>query len=204
MKNIEKLTVINNIIDVEELSCFSSLKNVKRLEFECADSFEIGDIKNFVMSFSGLKILNLKYINVYGDIAKFLTEFPATQTLILEEYEIYCNISSLLDILNTLGTMKNVQILESFSINKDFKIDIYLIKDLDHLDLEKDLDKQETKDILEKAMEIADQKLPEQTVSIKDTKYGFIITKMEENSSRLEIDNPYAHGSHVHGGHSTL
>ena len=179
MKNMETLIVDNNIFNVEELSWILRLKNLKRIQFSFADSFDVGHFRNLKF-LSTLKILHLTNINLFGDIAKFLTEFPVTQTLILEDYEsesnkLYCNISSLLAVLNALGTMKNLQILDD--------IDIHLNCDLNQI--VNDLDEQDTKGIFEKAMEIADQKLLKETVFIKDTKHGFRIVKIKDNVSRF-------------------
>ena len=186
MKNMETLIVHNNIFGVEELSWILRLKNLKRLQFSFADSFDVGHFRNLKF-LPTLKILHLTNINLFGDIAKFLTEFPVTQTLILEDFEfesnkLYCNISSLLAVLNALGTMKNLQILDD--------IDIHLNCDFDEpFQIDNDLDEQETKGIFEKAMEIADQKLLKETVFIKDTKHGFRIVKIKDNVSRF-IEEP--------------
>ena len=85
-----------------------------------------------------------------------------------------CATSSLLDMVNVLGTMENLQILDCA-----IQLNFLLLFSADYLD------EQETKDMLENAMKIIDQKLLNEIVFIKDYDYGFEVKKDKNRPCQL-------------------
>ena len=153
MTNIENLTIgIENVSIVNQgtLSWISNLTNLKKIQL----SFDFYDqpIKVFL-----------------GEIATILR---SPYILMLErDCTIYCSISSMIDMINALGTMKDLQILDCAIL--EFNVSCY------------DLDEQETKGMYEKAMKIIDQKLNNVTFSIYDYEYGFEMKKDKNRPCQL-------------------
>ena len=146
MKNIESLDV--PIVNQETLSWILNFTNLKKIQL----GFNYGHQPMVISETSRQENIKL----FLGDIASILT---SPHILILErDCNIDCAISSLLDMVNALATMKNPQILEC-------AIHFYCDRGCY-------LDKQEIKDVLEKATKIIVQKLPNETVSIT---HGFYL-----------------------------
>ena len=95
-----------------------------------------------------------------GMIDKFLMEVPPTQLLIiLENCHFFFHISSLLDILNSLGKMKDKKILK--------------MKDI-HAFLDNNLNEEMTIEIFEKAQKMIDENFNElKCTSFRETRYCF-------------------------------
>ena len=153
MTNIENLTIgIENVSIVNQgtLSWISNLTNLKKIQL----SFDLyaQPIKVFL-----------------GEIATILR---SPYILMLErDCTIYCSISSMIDMINALGTMKDLQILDCAIL--EFNVSCY------------DLDEQETKGMYEKAMKIIDQKLPNETITIYDYDYEFEMKKEKNQPCQL-------------------
>ena len=132
------------------MSWISNLTNLKKIQL----GFRYDDCER-----SGQQDIQL----FLGDIATILT---SPHILILErDCKICCHIFDLLDIVNALGTMKNLQILDCAT---HFSFDCYCTgifnPTIGHPWMR---DEQKIKQIVEKAMKTIDEKLPNETVSIE-------------------------------------
>ena len=109
---------------------------------------------------------------------QFLKQFPPGQKLIIQGNCYFSfHITSLLEILNSLGEMKDKKMLKIYNL---------LIQDLD-LD---DLDEEETKEILEKALEIIDQKFDDlEYIDIRDEEFSNDFKLFKEKGKLWQIDN---------------
>ena len=123
--------------------------------------FDIPYLFDILKKMNGLKIIQFSNCMMNkGVIDKFLMEVPPTRLLlILEDCHFFFHISSLLDILNSLGEMKNKKILKMKYI---------------HAFLDNDLDEEMTIEIFEKAQKMIDEKFNElKCTSIRETRYCF-------------------------------
>ena len=113
--------------------------------------FDLPYLFDILKKMNGLKIIQFSNCMMNkGMIDKFLMEVPPTRLLlILEDCHFFFHISSLLDILNSLGEMKDKKILE--------------IVDYTCFFLDNDLDKEKTKEIFKKAQDIIDEKFNDLT-----------------------------------------
>ena len=160
-KNLKKLTIMGELIhddygsaelDVDLSYMLDVLKKIHGMEMIVFESW-------------GLKK------EFFG---QFLKQFPPGQTLIIQRNCYFSfHITSLLEILNSLGEMKDKKILKIYNI------------DTIHFN---DLDEEETKEILKKAQEIIDEKFDDlEHIDIRDEKYDFKLFK--EKGKVWQIDN---------------
>ena len=118
---------------------------------------------------NGMKMIQLANCWLKEDFFdQFLKQFPPGHSLIIGmNCMIFIHITSLLEILTSLGEMKAQK---NLNIDKmDIKIEASLINDLD---------KEKTKEILKKAQEIIDEKFDQlDWAHLKERRYGFNFRK---------------------------
>ena len=142
-KNLKKLTIKGVILDVDLSYMFDVVKKI-----------------------DGMKTIQLADCWLKKDFFyQFLKQFPPGHSLIIHpNCMIHFHITSLLEILNSLGEMK---------AQKNLKIYDKIVVRLDN-----DLDKEKTKEILKKAQEIIDEKFDElEYANLREEKYGFSLSK---------------------------
>lgn len=179
MKNVETLDIgcTDDNLDLEWILRFKNLKTLKITRTPFVLTLKYFDertsyVTNFgslgansenLKKMTGLKNLQLIHCGLTGDVVKFFNELPPGLKLALHQCKISSNIASLLDILNCLGKMKNIQILNNI---------IFC--------LDNDWEAQMTKDIMEKAKEITDQIFSgELDIWIEENKHQFKIWKLK-------------------------
>ena len=112
---------------------------------------------------------------------QFWKQFPPGQTLVIQGNCWFSfQITSLLEILNSLGEMKDKKMLKINNIE-------WGVNYMDGLD---DLDEEKTKEILEKAKEIIKEKFDElEYIYLRERKYGFKLWK--EKGKIWQIDDVF-------------
>lgn len=123
--------------------------------------FDLSHMFDILKKMNGLKTIQFaNCIMNKGMIDKFLMEFPHTQFLVIfENCNFFFHISSVLEILNCLGEMKDKKILKMKNI---------------HAFLDNDLDEEMTIEIFKKAQKMIDEKFNElKCTSLRETRYCF-------------------------------
>ena len=131
-RNLKKLTITGVILDF--------------------DRFDPSYMFDVLKKINGMKMIQLANCSLQEDFFdQFLKQFPPGHSLIIDHHcMISIHITSLLEILTSLGEMK---------AQKNLKIDEMDIRI--GASLVNDLDKEKTKEILKKAQEIIDEKFDE-------------------------------------------
>ena len=144
-KNLKKLTIMGelNPLDVDLSYMLDVLKKIHGMKMIVFESWELK--KEF--------------------FGQFLKQFPPGQTLVIQGNCCFSfQITSLLEILNSLGEMKDKKILQIYNI--------------EWYGYGVNLQKEETKEILKKAQEIINEKFDElEYIYLREGKYGFKLLK---------------------------
>ena len=147
-KNLKKLTIMGEL---------------KPLEIDLSYMLDV------LKKIHGMKMIVFESLELKKEFfGQFLKQFPPGLTLVIQGNCTFSfEITSLLEILNSLGEMKDKKILQINNIEWD---------DDDYLHF--DLHKEETKEILKKAQEIINEKFDElEYIYLREEKYGFKLLK---------------------------
>ena len=146
--NLETLEIVdaNDTLDFEWISSFQNLKTLKIVQELFDENHLVANINyENLKKITALKNLQLS-CGLTGDIFQLLNKLQPGLKLSLRDCTLCYNISSLLDILNCLGKVKNLQIQSSIRFF-----------------LENDLEEEVAKDLVEKAKNIINLNIIDQT-----------------------------------------
>ena len=155
-RNLKKLTI-------------KSYQKLITLDFDPSHMFDV------LKKINGMKTIQLSDCRLNKDFFdQFLKQFPPGHSLIIHSNcTISIHITSLLEILTSLGEMKAQKNLKIDKINPF---------------LDNDLDKEKTKEILKKAQEIIDEKFDElDKAYLNERKYGFKLLKKKRKIMAIEL-----------------